>query len=153
MPKEKVEEDKKRNQKQKRRIAEERDEYLANAMMKADETMAIIRKLASNTMPLKEAKEAKAKMKSVAEILHRREKERARKKFAEWIALVITGSVGKLHDWSKEVDTTGGTAVMWDEKKKEFNTDPHVVLGEENMDGRTFGNAKTMKQGPGRTRP
>ena len=92
--------------------------------------MAIIRKLASNTMPIKEAKEAKAKMKSVAEILHRRGKERARKKFAEWIALMITGSVGKLHDWSKEVDTTGGTAVMWDEKKKEFNTDPNVVLDE-----------------------
>ena len=87
-------------------------------MLKANETMAMIRKLASNTMPIKEAKEAKAKMKSVAEILHRREKERARKKFAEWIALMITGSVGKLHDWSKEVDTTGGTAVMWDEKKK-----------------------------------
>ena len=129
-PKEKVEKDKKRNQKQRRRTAEERDEYLANAMMKADETMAIIRKLASNTMPIKEAKEAKAKMKSVAEILHRREKERARKKFAEWIALMITGSVGKLHDWSKEVDTTGGTAVMCDEKKKDFDTDPNVVLDE-----------------------
>ena len=34
----------------------------------------------------------------------------------------------------KEVDTTGGTAVMWDEKKKEFNTDPNAVL-----DGRTHG--------------
>ena len=43
---------------------------------------------------------------------------------------MITGSVGKLHDWSKEVDTTGGTAVMWDEKKKEFNTDPNAVFDE-----------------------
>ena len=72
--KEKVEKDKKRNQKQRRRTAEERDEYLANAMMKVDETMAIIRKLASNAMPKQEAKEAKATMKSVAEILHKREK-------------------------------------------------------------------------------
>ena len=43
---------------------------------------------------------------------------------------MVTGSVGKLHDWSKEVDTTGGTAVMWDEKKKESNTDPSAVLDE-----------------------
>ena len=43
---------------------------------------------------------------------------------------MITGSVGKLHDWSKEVDTTGGTAVMWDEKKQEFNPDPNVVFDE-----------------------
>ena len=50
------------------------DEYLANAMMKAEETLAAIRSLASNAMPKKEAKEAKARMKSIAEILHRRGK-------------------------------------------------------------------------------
>ena len=43
---------------------------------------------------------------------------------------MVTGSVGKLHSWSKEVDTTGGMAVMWDEKRKEFNTDPNAVLDE-----------------------
>ena len=51
----------------------------------------------------KEAAEAKVRLKSVADILHRREKEKSRKKFAEWVALMVTGSVGKLHDWSKEV--------------------------------------------------
>ena len=81
-------------------------------------------------MPKKEAAEARTKFKSVANILHSREKERARKKFVEWVASMVTGSVHKLHDWSKEVDTTGGTAVMWDEKKKEFNTDPNAVLDE-----------------------
>ena len=43
---------------------------------------------------------------------------------------MVTGAVGKLHSWSKEVDTTGGTAVMWDEKINEFNADPNAVLGE-----------------------
>ena len=57
-------------------------------------------------------------------------KRRPGKKDAEWVALMVTGSVGKLHNWSKEVGTTGGTAVMWDEKKKEFNTDPNAVLDE-----------------------
>lgn len=81
-------------------------------------------------MPNEEAAEAREIFKNVAHILHCREKEKTRKKFAEWVALMVTGSVGKLHNWSKEVDTTGGTAVMWDEKKKEFNTDPNVVLDE-----------------------
>jgi len=123
-PKEKVEKDKKKNEKQRRRTEEEMDEYTANAMMKAEETMSTIRSLATDAMPKKEAAKATLRLKSVAEIVHRREKERSRKKFAEWIALMVTGSVGKLHEWSKEVDTTGGTAVMWDEKRKEFNTDP-----------------------------
>ena len=79
-PKEKVEKDKKRKQKQRRRTEEEMDEYKANAMMKAEETLAVIRSLASNAMPKKEAKEANARMESIAEILHRREKKRARNK-------------------------------------------------------------------------
>ena len=62
-PKEKVEKDKKKNQQQRGRTIEDRDEYLANAMLKANETMAMIRGLASNAMPIPEAKEAKAKMK------------------------------------------------------------------------------------------
>ena len=43
---------------------------------------------------------------------------------------MVTGSVGKFHNWSKKVDTIGGIAVMWDEKKKAFNTDPNAVLDE-----------------------
>ena len=78
----------------------------------------------------KEAAEARTRFKRVANILHCREKERTRKKFAERVALVVTGSVGKRRNWSKDVDATGGTAVMWGEKKKEFNTDPNAVLDE-----------------------
>ena len=43
---------------------------------------------------------------------------------------MVTGSIGKLHRWSKDVDTTGGMEVMWDEKRKEFNIDPNAVLDE-----------------------
>ena len=79
-PKEKVEKDKKRRQKQRRRTEEEMDEYKANAMLRAEETLTVIRSLASNAMPKKKTEEAKARMKSIAEILHRREKERSRNK-------------------------------------------------------------------------
>ena len=52
------------------------------------------------------------------------------KQIAKRVAHMVTGSIGKLHSWSKDVDTTGGMAVMWDEKRKEFNTDPNAVLDE-----------------------
>ena len=59
------------------------DEYNANAMLKAEETLTAIRSVATDAMPKKKAEEAKARMKSVEEILHRREQERSRKNFAE----------------------------------------------------------------------
>ena len=75
------------------------DIYMANAMFHVDETMRLIRKLASDKKPKKEAAEARTRLKSAANILHCREKERSRKKFAEWVAQMVTGSVGKLHSW------------------------------------------------------
>ena len=50
------------------------DIYMANAMFHANEAMRVIRKLASDTMPKKEAAEATTRLKSVAGILHCREK-------------------------------------------------------------------------------
>ena len=55
------------------------DIYMANAMFHADETMKMIRKLASDKTPKKEAAKAITRLKSVANILHCREKERNRK--------------------------------------------------------------------------
>ena len=55
------------------------DIYMANAMFHANETMKIIRKLASDKMPKKEAAEARTRLKSLADILLCREKERNRK--------------------------------------------------------------------------
>ena len=63
-----------------------------------------------------------------------RENERNRSKFAEWVANMVMGSVGKAHSWSKEEDQTGGMAVVWDEKLQEFNTDPNEVLDERTHD-------------------
>ena len=44
------------------------DDYMANAMFHAEETMKLIRKLATNKMPKKEAAEARTRFKSVANI-------------------------------------------------------------------------------------
>ena len=50
-PKEKVEKNKKKKEKQRRRTEEEMDISMANGMFHAEETMKLIRKLASDKMP------------------------------------------------------------------------------------------------------
>ena len=103
-------------------------------MFLANKTMDTVRELRSERMTTAYAAEAKERTKHVAGGLPGREKERHRSKFAECVARMVTGSVGKLHSWSKEEDQTGGMAVMWDEKLKAFNTDPHEVFDERRHD-------------------
>ena len=63
-PKEKVETNRKKKEKQRKRTEEEMGIYMANAMFHADETMRLIRKLASDYMPKKEAAEARTRLKA-----------------------------------------------------------------------------------------
>ena len=103
-------------------------------MLGANKTKDSIRELRSAKLTKGRPAEATIRMKSVAGVLHSRRKERNRSKFADWVARMVTGTVGKLHSWSKAEDQTGGMAVMWDEMLKAFNTDPHEVLGERRHD-------------------
>ena len=75
-PREK-EERSKGKKKQKKRTEEEIDTFMFDAMFHANKTMEVIRKLVSDKMPKKEAAEARTRLKSVARILHSREKEKA----------------------------------------------------------------------------
>lgn len=83
VPKERVEKSKKKKEKPRRRTEEEMDIYIANAMFHAEETMELIRMLATDKISKEKAAEARTRLKSVANILHCREKERTRKKFAQ----------------------------------------------------------------------
>ena len=41
---------------------------------------------------------------------------------------MLDEGVGKLHKWTKEEDVTGGMAVQWDEKRKQYITNANEVL-------------------------